>query len=407
MTNSTVTTQRFLQSARKEPRPSKLFFASVSASIFAFCALNVEAAASNAGVEADQAAAHREVPPEKANTVDSGTAIEEAPPVMLTTHVGMGTVPSKPQAPPNATNRPEASIAALKRLAANQISQNAQDQKTVPPSALAEAEKYGLSPDAYALAVKWDFIQFLNRFEKLRAIPPESRTTNDRFEMLEVKHALSDKVMRFLIDVRRTLNKIDRESASTQEVQATLMERRDRAIRFNTYADMVAGGFTGILSGALKLGNLPITPEVVDVAEGVVQAGLSGWALSNEIGQHKFIQGVPSILANLIIQGNSNTPEYPKSVWEFLESVPINSKDGLTRRASLVKRWTDKEFCLVHGGHMRKKADRIHHIAGTHDRPQISIDVLEDRVAMLMDLRATVTMMDEILGEFAELSYGF
>lgn len=300
----------------------------------------------------------------------------------------------------------------VKQIISRQLSQKlpepgklGADEQLDPAKASAEAKKFGLSQDAYALANTWHLTHFLERYRQLQAIPPENRTADQRVELLEVRHELSEKVMKRLLDVRRTLNKIDRESASTQEVQATLMERRDRAIRFNTYADMVAGGMTGIASGALKLGELPWSPDIIDCIEGVIQTGLSGWALSNEVGQHKFIQGVPSVLANLILEGNSSNPEYPKSVWQFLNSVPAGAKNGLTRRAALVKRWTDKEFCLVHGGHLRKKADRIHHIAGTTERPRISIDVLEDRVAMLMDLRATVTLMDEILGEFAEASY--
>lgn len=299
----------------------------------------------------------------------------------------------------------------VKHLASQQLAQNGPDsglaagEQLDPMKASGEAKKFGLSPDAYALAITWGLTKNLDQYVQLKAIPTENRTAEQRVQLLEVRHNISDKVMRCLLDVRRTLNKIDREAASTQEVQATLMERRDRAIRFNTYADMVAGGMTGIASGGMKLGSLPFSPDIVDCVEGVIQTGLSGWALANEVGQHKFIQGVPSVLANLILTNNGGTPEYPKSVWQFLNSIPGNEKNGLTRRASLVKRWTDKEFCLVHGGHMRKKADRIHHITGTHDRPKISIDVLEDRVAMLMDLRATITLMDEILGEFAEASY--
>lgn len=357
--------------------------------------------------------------------------------MMLTTH-GIKKVPSKLQSSPSNSNEliplfsapdtvppsaglnsSKSSISAptrtptemIKQLVNRQLAQSPDpdqtglDEQFDPAKASGEAKKYGLSQDAYVLANTWGLTQNLDRYKALRAIPPENRTASERVEILEVRHNISDKVMRCLLDLRRTLNKIDRESASTQEVQATLMERRDRAIRFNTYADLVAGGLTGVASGALKLGSLPWSPDIIDCVEGVMQTGLSGWALANEVGQHKFIQGVPSILANLILEGNSGNPEYPKSVWQFLNSVPASSKNGLTRRAALVKRWTDKEFCLVHGGHLRKKADRIHHITGTHDRPQISIDVLEDRVAMLMDLRATITMMDEILGEFAEASY--
>lgn len=323
-------------------------------------------------------------------------------PAPAKTPTEMVTSPSPPRTPTEMVKHIVSRQLAQKQDPATQIGA---DEQLDPAKASGEAKKYGLSPDAYALAITWGLTQYLERYSQLRAIPPENRSSDQRVELLEVRHNMSERVMKCLLDVRRTLNKIDRESASTQEVQATLMERRDRAIRFNTYADMVAGGMTGIASGGLKLGSLPWSPDIIDCVEGVLQTGLSGWALSNEIGQHKFIQGVPSVLANLILENNPGNPEYPKSVWQFLNAVPANTKNGLTRRATLVKRWTDKEFCLVHGGHLRKKADRIHHIAGTHDRPQISIDVLEDRVAMLMDLRATVTLMDEVLAEFAEASY--
>ena len=259
---------------------------------------------------------------------------------------------------------------------------------------------FGLSNDAYQLADLWGLIKSLNEIRALKK-PTSTAEMEDLVKRVVVRQEMSELILEKLFDIRKTLNTIDSQLSAAQAVKAQLDARRDKAIRFNTYADIVAGGITGILSGALRLGTLEfITPDVVDVAEGVAEFSLAARALKTENVQHKMESGVPNLLGKTIFPDHKHQNLFPDSVWMYLNSVPIGSKTNLTRREELVKKWTESHYCLVHKGHKKAKINRARHISGTQEgRPYITIDLLEDRIAMLEDLRTEINEMEELVAE--------
>lgn len=158
---------------------------------------------------------------------------------------------------------------------------------------------FGLSDETYNLAKIWGLLPSL---ATLRKTPKNFSTgqVDSALRRIIIQQEVTEDVLSKMFDIRTTLNAIDRQVAKSQEIRAVLAEKRDKAIRFNTYADFVAGGITGILSSALRLGTLDfVTPDVVDVVEGVTQAGLAGMAFKNENIEHHIEKGIPNLLAKL------------------------------------------------------------------------------------------------------------
>ena len=87
-----------------------------------------------------------------------------------------------------------------------------------------------------------------------------------------------------------------------------------------------------------------------------------------------------------------------------MNSIPSYSDNDLTRRELLVKQWTEKKFCLRHrGGKKKTHHIRVKHVAGVHGgQATLTIELLEDRIAMLQDLSSEVTTMEEHLAEIFE-----
>lgn len=204
-------------------------------------------------------------------------------------------------------------------------------------------------------------------------------------------------------EIRFVTNRIDKELAETNEILAYLAERRDRAIRVNTYANFISGGLTGIVRGGMDLGNIVhVPPNTIEVAEGTIQSSLAGWAYHQQLTDKRLEQGVPNMLAKFMNKGEQRPTEFPASIWGYLNAVPADGKSTSTRRAKLIKRWIDRRMCLLHPAHREKTELRAARVSGSEGKPRtVDIGILEDRVAMLTELRCAVTGMENLLLEIS------
>lgn len=260
--------------------------------------------------------------------------------------------------------------------------------------------EFGLSPLAIQLAKQWNVYNRLGELDSAFSKFESSPSTDNTIQyLLSKQRALAD-LTDVSFDVRRCTNAVDREIAKNSSKAAYLTELRDKAIRFNTYADFVAGGLTGIIAGALEMSDLSrFANTSVDISEGIGQAGLSAWAFKAEHAGDRRQGGLPNILA-AVIDPAYRHEAYPESVRAFLNTPSLDSPSGISRLDAMLERWEKLNFCLTHTGHRMKRAKRVKNLTGTHQEDATAtIDLLEDRTAMLHDLRAEVTMMDEAVAE--------
>lgn len=203
------------------------------------------------------------------------------------------------------------------------------------------------------------------------------------------------------LEVRTAQAKLDQEIALADEVRAKLEEGRDKAVTLTAAANLITSAFNGIAGNSIDFSEkLKLPADVLDVAEGGVAAVLAGMALYQQKGEKKLSDNVTGMIAHLF-DTNAKNQDYPDSVWKFLNTVPATSTTGLTRRVSLLNTWT-REGIIRRG--QDKWEHRLSHITkGTTDRHRITISVLEDRDAMLHDLRATISPMEGLLLEIMNL----
>ncbi len=247
----------------------------------------------------------------------------------------------------------------------------------------------------------------MDNLQLLQRSGPGQRASSPTVESLALRQDTIESILQSALEVRTVAARIDREMANANEVLAYFAERRDRAVRLNTYADLISGGITGILSGSFKVAEMRgVTPDLIDTIEGSLQTGLSAWALQQQSGEKRREQAVPSLLTHLFQQKANAEHDYPPSVWAYLSSPLPASKTNASRLDIVVDRWMKLELCLSHGGHRADTTDRAKRVAGHLDSRKITIDVLEDRIAMLSDLRATVVQMDSDLLEMMQIVKG-
>lgn len=289
-----------------------------------------------------------------------------------------------------------------RRIKPEQIEDGNQQERAVSPFAPIEGAS-ALTPEALRLAHNIGINSDLEQLLKItngREQHSPSADSETLLKSLLLKQSLTESVVSESFEVRSCLSNLETEIAQADDLQAFLEERRDKVIRLNTIANFLSGGITGIVGGALKIGDVnEQSANGIDTGEGITQTALALLALKQQAGEKKIVEGTPNMLTKLFdINAVHTQRDYPPSVWNYLTSVPENSTTGLTRQQTLMKRWEDLKVINTKSS-QRQRKEVIGHITGTHQQPIVSIDLLDARSAMLHDVRAVVSEMDHPLLE--------
>lgn len=207
-----------------------------------------------------------------------------------------------------------------------------------------------------------------------------------------LKQDLVESILAAELEVRTAQSRLDAEIALADDLRAKLEEGRDKAVTLTALANLVTGAFNGVTGNSFDFSaKTELAGKILDVVEGGVAVSLAALALRQQAGEKRFA-GVGGMLGRFF-QGQSS--DYPESVWTYLNTASLDSKDGKSRRSVLLDRWTTEG--IVRRGQARWEHRLKHITKGTVDRHRVTIAVLEDREAMLHDLRATISPMEESL----------
>jgi hypothetical protein len=89
---------------------------------------------------------------------------------------------------------------------------------------------------------------------------------------------------------------------------------------------------------------------------------------------------------------------YPEEVWSYLNSATPSQSNGETRREQLVAKW--RREGRIEQDASPKGQRRIESITGNiSPAGRLDINELNDRIAMLLDVRATVSLMKRGLSD--------
>ncbi len=254
------------------------------------------------------------------------------------------------------------------------------------------AERLGLLPD-------------LERLESMQATP--ANDSQSLLSLLLLKQEITGELLIAAQELNTVSTRISTEIADANEIHAHLSEKRDRAVRINTYANFISGGITGMVGGGLKLGDLSHwSPDVIDTTEGAIQTALAAWAYTQQRGEKRMQQGAPNMLTHLMDRSPQAENDYPNSVWIYLN---LPDRQG-TILSNIVDRWFKLNLCIKHRGHrdsQEKRLKRLGNSGGSGARVElVSIDILEDRMAMLSDLLSSIRQMDFQILELLQLVNG-
>ncbi|HZS08108.1 MAG TPA: hypothetical protein VFD58_24960 [Blastocatellia bacterium] len=268
-------------------------------------------------------------------------------------------------------------------------------QAQTPPAVETAQVKPKLSPGAEEVA---KIIGVMPLVERLSQIPRGAGGAMTP-EELGLRQQITEAVLTASLEVDGVIAEIDSETDHITNVRTQLEARRDRALAISNIASIIGGGVTGVAGTALQFSdNTAKTGNVIGVVGGAFSTVLSFVGLRVQRGGKLSLGTSPNMLARFFNRKAEFHSEYPEEIWAYLDHVPPGESGTETRRALLIKEWTDV-------GRLESKASpkadqKIDSLTSSASQQRrLTIDLLTDRAAMLADVRARVSLMKRDLSK--------
>jgi hypothetical protein len=257
-----------------------------------------------------------------------------------------------------------------------------------------------LTPAALQIASELNLSPLFSRLQKLDEHSKHKKGEPVSPECAVLRLEISEVVITTMLQCQEVIAQIDSETAAGLAIKASMEDKRDRAVKTNSYANIIANGAVTGSGSMLQMPFETVTDsryelpgEALESAGALMAGTLGGWALHQSAGDKLSYPIKPNMLAKIFKRPNDADTEYPDVIWRYLNSVPPNSGPlGLSRRQELIRRWEDLGRIPPQNTVKGRTYMRI--IAGTiPQNKSITISMLRDRAAMLQDLKGVVSQI--------------
>jgi hypothetical protein len=228
---------------------------------------------------------------------------------------------------------------------------------------------------------------------ELRELIKLTGSQADTSKLTPLRQNILEKVIAASLQVDATIAQIDNEIAQSNEVRGYLSDKRDKAVNRANLLSIVTGGTLGATSEGLQLpSGQNKASSIVGIAAGAVSSSLAISGIRAQKGGTRLFDFNSNMLAGLFDRSTLDDSRYDPIVWSFLNDVAPTDQGGLTRKERLIQTWiTLKRIDLPSTSARKNKIDRV--TSQPSDKLLLTIDDLEDRSAMLADVRAKVSFL--------------
>ena len=250
------------------------------------------------------------------------------------------------------------------------------------------------------------FTGALTVMKDIEAVQSDLRNTNQaisapilylakRQKLIYLREKLNNILETSNLEVNATRGQIEGLMSQVQTLQAKMVEKRARTLRRNTIINFVSGGITKLVGYSIALGGNDTTSNILEIFDGGVQCALSGTVIKDLHSESHVLGQLPVMLTQLDKADDPNGV-YAHQVWNYLNESSTGSP-GQPRRVQLTKDWEARGFYELHNkaNSLRENSNLQGHLALARITPQL----LDDRQAMLSELRSTVSEMHASLME--------
>jgi len=252
------------------------------------------------------------------------------------------------------------------------------DAPTVPVSENT-AKLIGVYPDVTEL-------------QKLSSANPAA----DRWEILWLHQRIYEQVMSQSLEVDATISRIDNEITHASELHSYLSDRRDAIVNRADLLGIIVGGGVGAAGSSMQFSSDHIAKigNALSLGGGVATVGLGLFGLHAQNGKSIRFDFDSNMLAEFFDRPIRPDSHYSPVIWTFLNQPSLNDPAGPTRRQQLLQTWV--RVRRIESLDDTGKIVRL--TSEPSETVKLSIDDLEDRGAMLQDVRARISVLKRDLG---------
>jgi hypothetical protein len=264
---------------------------------------------------------------------------------------------------------------------------------TIPVVARAQRVEPGQpkQPDFESTAQLVGVLPELSELRKLAAGTAKA----DRWQILWLRQHISERVMATSLQVDATIAQIDNEISRANELHSYLADRRDRTVNRANLLSVIVGGGLGATSSGLQLSSTLTKPAAgVGISAGALSATLAVFGIHAQKGSSSRFDFESNMLAQFFDRPVLSDSHYPATIWSFLNESAPNSPTIATRKEQLIQTWIQ-----VKRIDSLTSIDKIQRLTSQpSELLKLTIDDLEDRAAMLQDVRARISFLKRDLG---------
>lgn len=268
--------------------------------------------------------------------------------------------------------------------------------ETVPSISISSATLVNLPPELEQIATIIGALPVMRRIyqvqSELRLMRPglSLEYMDARQKLIYQRQRLIEILQSANLQVNSSRGRIEREMAEMHLLRARMVDENARTLRRNTIINFISGGITKIAGYSIALGTTDTPSNILEVFDGSVQCALSGLVFKQLQSESESVKEIPDLIS-VLDENRTTQSAYPEYVWEYLCEKPPGSTSPVTRRAQLVSHWESQGIAS-----RREKATRLREKGAFPNGvslARMAPQLLDDREAMLFELRATITVM--------------
>ena len=244
-----------------------------------------------------------------------------------------------------------------------------------------------------------DIVPLLERLSGLKhsylVTPGEAK----HLDLVGIRLELVETMMLSFLEIRDVAASLDVEIAKYDSEATYLEGRRDKGIRYNNIINFTSGGAMQMIGSAVQIGTKTAIQNAgneLEVVQAALQTLIAAYALKQLKGPVRSVERKPNMLAPILGRTPVDYNKYPPPVWQYLNDKPPGSTE--TRRELLILHWVKLGRIPPPGKAGSNKV--LDSLAGTIPLEKgVTIDLLRDRIPMLIDVRSVVTTSTQPLRE--------
>lgn len=211
-------------------------------------------------------------------------------------------------------------------------------------------------------------------------------------EKMIVRMKVLETLLEAYFDAASLQGEANREIGRLNSQLEIMSSKRDRAVNLNNAANFILSGTLNTIGSILGFSASmpPLSGNLNQMLSGVVATGMSSYALKQNSGGRTESKEHPTVLAELFGRPVNAQTRYPESVWRFFHSR-APGETQYTRAQLLENHWIAVKH-LEPIGSAREKL-KLDIVCGVNVGKQISIDDLNDSIAMISDVSNVAALM--------------